>query len=85
VEGGKLKWEVGMRKSEVGPVVVPNERDYAAAKDAEVGNIGHRARSIAHRVEGQLLLEEFIKEIERSDSIILGILAHFRHFRHFKL
>ena len=23
--------------SEVGPVVVPNERDYAAAKDAEVG------------------------------------------------
>ena len=80
-------------KLEVGPVVVPKERDYAAAKDAEVGklkkkevgNIGHRARSIAHRVEGQLLLEEFIKEIERSDSIILGILAHFRHFRHFKL
>jgi hypothetical protein len=34
----------------VGPVVVPNERDYAAAKDAEGGSIGHRARSIAHRV-----------------------------------
>ena len=29
--------EVGIWKWEVGPVVVPNERDYAAAKDAEVG------------------------------------------------
>jgi hypothetical protein len=28
---------VGILKWEVGPVVVPNERDYAAAKDAEVG------------------------------------------------
>ena len=36
------RWEVEKvgigKKSEVGPVAVPNERDYAAAKDAEVGN-----------------------------------------------
>ncbi len=25
----------------------------------------------------------FIKKTERSDTTILGILAHFRHFRHF--
>ena len=37
---GRRKWECGRgndRNSEVGPVVVPNERDYAAAKDAEGG------------------------------------------------
>jgi hypothetical protein len=28
---------VEILKSEVGPVVVPEERDYATAKDAEVG------------------------------------------------
>ena len=33
-------------KSEVGPVVVPNERDYAAAKDAEVGNWNRCALSL---------------------------------------
>jgi hypothetical protein len=27
----------------------------------------------------------FIKKIEHSETIILGILAHFRHFRHFIL
>ena len=29
--------EVGSGNAEVGPVVVPNEPDYAAAKDAECG------------------------------------------------
>ena len=39
--------------SEVGPVVVPNERDYAAAKDAEGGIKKRSAKSIAHeRAEG---------------------------------
>jgi len=31
------RFEFGSRNAEVGPVVVPKERDYAAAKDAEVG------------------------------------------------
>ena len=35
-----MKWEVG-------PVVVPNEWDYAAAKDAEVGKM---ANDGVHRV-----------------------------------
>jgi hypothetical protein len=36
--GKRKKVEVGIeKKSEVGPVVVPGGRDYAAAKDAEVG------------------------------------------------
>ena len=39
-----LKWEVG-------PVVVPKERDYAAAKDAEVGTREHSAEGLAHGVK----------------------------------
>jgi hypothetical protein len=38
------------RKCEVGPVVVPNGWDYAAAEDAEVEMDLHRAGSIAQRV-----------------------------------
>ena len=45
-EGGKVRsWEgermrsekVGGREWEIGPVVVPKKRDYAAAKDGEAG------------------------------------------------
>ena len=43
-EGEVSKVEVGMRKVEVGPVVVLNERDYAAAIDAE-GEKGLKAQS----------------------------------------
>ncbi len=40
-EGGRVL------NSEIGPVVVPKERDYAAAKDAEGGNKRMRKRSTA--------------------------------------
>jgi hypothetical protein len=44
------KVEGGFGTLEVGPVVVPEGRDYAAAKDAEVGMEEHRAKSMAHSV-----------------------------------
>ena len=41
-----------MRKWECGPVVVPNERDYAVAKDAECGS-GKTEGKKVRRSEGE--------------------------------
>jgi hypothetical protein len=56
------------------------------SRKGEGGILKHRAKSIVHGVEQRPLLEEFIKKIERSDSIILGILGilNFRHFLLFR-
>ena len=50
-EVGMRNAEVGSLKLEVGPVVVPNKWDVAAASVRNAEGLRHRAESIAHSVK----------------------------------